>query len=110
MMTGSSSTVNERAISSLTCEQVEQMTTARVLCVPAPDGMLLQTAPGTQLTLYTPDAALTFDSTVYWSAADLLMTVAALDGAAVITADDQTRIISTGSEADLALINAGLRT
>lgn len=99
----------EAALTELTCQQVDANALASIVCIPTERGVLVQTAPGTQVTLNTANAEIVFDSTLYLERNDPTMTIAALDGTGVVIANDSIRIVQAGTQVVLQLANANLR-
>lgn len=95
-------------ISELTCEQVLNNIGTDIHCADVPpDGLILQTNPGLQITINTygkDSVQITFDDTIYISAQPgEAMTVITLDGVSVVAAKESVRIIHAGMRVQLEL-------
>jgi LysM repeat protein len=76
---------------------VETSITEEVVCEEAPTGVLIQSPRGSQVEMTINGAGVTLGSTVFITAvADELLTLVTLDGAAVVTALDQVRVVLEG--------------
>lgn len=88
-------TVHEGMMSALTCQQVSAQLDHPITCIPTDTGLLLQTIDE-QATLTTETAVISFDSTVFWSYADIEMFLLVLDGVGSFSTDDETRLLRGG--------------
>lgn len=82
-------------MTALTCQQVSAQLDHVITCIPTDTGLLLQTIDE-QITLSTETAIITFDSTIFWSHADIEMFFMVLDGVGSFNASDETRLLRSG--------------
>ncbi len=84
--------------------KVETSINQGVECEEAPSGLLIQSPQGTQVEMALNGADVILGSTVYITAiAEDVLTLATLEGAAVVTAFDQVRVVLQGDQITLPI-------
>lgn len=86
---------HEGMLTTLNCQQITVQLGEPITCISTDTGLLLQTIDE-QVTLTTESAVISFDSTIFWSHADIEMFLMVLDGVGSLAAGDETRLLRAG--------------
>jgi LysM repeat protein len=111
LVSNNETTSGTEALTALSCQQVANNAGTSLTCIPTDaGGLFLAANPGTQITLNTQDAEVTFDEEMHWMADNNQMTISAIAGAVAIRAGQSTRVVPAGQSAVLTLRGEDLRT